>query len=73
MRIPFALAFSFLTITALGQIIITRAADGSTDQLNEPFSADAVTTMVRTLPDGTHITRENDRKDVSRFSGQVAD
>lgn len=58
MRIPFAMAFSFLTVTAFGQILITRVADGSTDQLNEPFSADAVTTMVRTLPDGTHITRE---------------
>jgi hypothetical protein len=58
MRIPFAVSFSFLTITALGQMIITRAADGSTDQLNEPFSADAVTAMVRTLPDGTHIRRE---------------
>ncbi len=28
------------------------------DLLNEPFSADAVTTLVRTLADGTHIARQ---------------
>ena len=63
MRIPVAMAFSFLSITAFGQITTTRAADGSSvSLLNEPFSADAVTTLVRTLPDGTHITRETTGK-----------
>ena len=28
------------------------------DLINEPFSCDAITTLVRTLPDGTHISRQ---------------
>jgi hypothetical protein len=51
--------FGFLSISATGQIITARAANGAfVDLINEPFSADAITTLVRTLPDGTHITRQ---------------
>ncbi len=35
------------------------AADGGfVNVINEPFSCDVITTLVRTLPDGTHITRQ---------------
>jgi hypothetical protein len=59
MRIRVGLAFGVLSIYAAGQILTPGAADGSAViLLNEPFSADAVTTTSRTLPDGTHITRQ---------------
>ena len=53
------MAFSFLTITAPGQMMTTITANGGfVNVINEPFSADAITTLVRTLPDGTHIARQ---------------
>jgi hypothetical protein len=59
MRVPFAITFGFLSIGALGQVITAIAANGGVvDLINEPFSCDAITTLVRTLPDGTHITRQ---------------
>jgi hypothetical protein len=54
MRVPLGIAFSFLSVAAIGQIAQPHFA-GLT---NEPFSADAITTLVRTLPDGTHISRQ---------------
>ncbi len=63
MRIPLAIAFSFLSITALGQVAasLPRPAvsfGARPEVINEPYSADAVTTTVRTLADGTHIARQ---------------
>jgi hypothetical protein len=46
----------------MGQLIQSVPSQGRVELLNEPFSADAVTTLVRTLPDGTHITRETTGK-----------
>jgi hypothetical protein len=57
MRIPFVIAAGILSLTAMGQMLQPVPSQGRAELLNEPFSADAVTTMVRTLPDGTHITR----------------
>ena len=57
MRIRFVLAAGILSLTAVGQVqVVSRQSRA--DLLNEPFSADAVTTMVRTLADGTHISRQ---------------
>ena len=58
MRIPIAIAAGILSLTAMGQAVQPLPSQGRVELINEPFSADAVTTMVRTLPDGTHITRE---------------
>src|SRR5665213_2060323 len=59
MRIRFAILAGFLSISAQGQIMTTIAANGGfVNVINEPFSCDAITTLVRTLPDGTHITRQ---------------
>jgi hypothetical protein len=59
MRIPVAITFGFFSIGAMGQVMTAIAANGSVvDLINEPFFCDAITTLVRTLPDGTHITRQ---------------
>lgn len=58
MRIPFVLAAGVLSLTAMGQIVQVVPSQARVELLNERFSADAVTTLVRTLPDGTHITRQ---------------
>ena len=42
----------------MGQVFKQVPSQGRVDLLNEPFSADAITTLVRTLPDGTHIKRQ---------------
>ncbi len=55
MRISLALAFPLLTVSVHAQILQPRPRQ---NLLNEPFSADAVTTLARTLADGTHITRQ---------------
>jgi hypothetical protein len=46
------------SLTAMGQIVQPVPSQGRVELLNEPFSADAITTLVRTLPDGTHIARQ---------------
>ena len=49
----------FLSIAAMGQVITAIAANGGfVNVINEPFSCDAITTLMRTLPDGTHISRQ---------------
>src|SRR5258707_13269072 len=61
MRIQFAVAFSFLAVNAMGQMAQSphETAYGIlADLINEPFSADAITTLLRTLADGTHISRQ---------------
>jgi len=59
MRIRVAIAFGFLSIGAMGQVMTAIAANGGVvDLINQPFSCDAITTLVRTLPDGTHIARQ---------------
>ncbi len=55
MKASFAIAFFLLALSAPAQIIQPRPRQ---NLLNEPFSADAVTTLSRTLADGTHITRQ---------------
>ena len=52
------MAAGILSLTALGQVVQVVPRQSRVDLLNEPFSADAVTTLVRTLADGTHITRQ---------------
>jgi hypothetical protein len=58
MRIRFVIAAGILSLTAVGQPVLPVPSQGRVELLNEPFSADAVTTLVRTLPDGTHIARQ---------------
>src|SRR5579863_4816261 len=59
MRIRVAIAFGFLSIGAMGQVMTAIAANGGVvDLIHEPFSCDAITTLARTLPDGTHIARQ---------------
>ena len=58
MRIPFKLAAGILSLTAVGQVVQVVPRQARADLLNEPFSADAITTLVRTLADGTHINRQ---------------
>lgn len=59
MRVAFAITFGFLSIGAMGQGITAIAANGGfVNVINEPFSCDAITTLARTLPDGTHIARQ---------------
>ena len=55
MRVLFATALLLLAFSAPAQIIQPRPRQ---NLLNEPFSADAITTLSRTLADGTHITRQ---------------
>ncbi len=57
MRIRFVLAAGILSLTAAGQVQVVPRQSRA-DLLNQPFSGDAVTTLVRTLADGTHITRQ---------------
>jgi len=57
MRIRFVLAAGILSLTAAAQVQVLPRQSRA-DLLNEPFSADAVTTLVRTLADGTHISRQ---------------
>ena len=57
MRVSYLMAVGFLSTAALGQIV-PLPRQSRVEIINEPFSADAVTTLVRTLPDGTHITRK---------------
>jgi hypothetical protein len=60
MRVPLGIAFSFLSVMAMGQVEqwLPRPDLGNLAEItNEPFSADAITTTVRTLADGTHITK----------------
>jgi len=52
------MAAGILSLTALGQVVQVVPRQSRVDLLNEPFSADAVTTLVRTLANGTHITRQ---------------
>jgi hypothetical protein len=52
------MAAGILSMTAMGQVVQPVPSQGRVELLNEPFSADAITTLVRTLPDGTHITRQ---------------
>jgi hypothetical protein len=47
-----------LSVTAMGQVVQVMPSQSRAELLNEPFSADAVTTLVRTLADGTHISRQ---------------
>ena len=49
-----ALAF-LLALAARAQTIQPKPRQ---NMMNEPFSADAITTLARTLADGTHITRQ---------------
>jgi hypothetical protein len=58
MRIRFVFAAGILSLSAMGQPVQPVPSQGRVELLNEPFSADAVTTSVRTLADGTHITRQ---------------
>ena len=58
MRMRFVLAAGILSLTAVGQVVQVVPRQDRIDLLNEPFSADAVTTLARTLADGTHITRQ---------------
>jgi len=59
MRVAFGITFGFLSIGAMGQVMTAIAANGGfVNVINEPFSCDAITTLLRTLPDGTHITRQ---------------
>ena len=55
MKASIAIAFFLLALSAPAQIVQPRPRQ---NLLNEPFSADAVTTLSRTLADGTHITRQ---------------
>jgi len=57
MRVPFAITLPFLL--ALSAAAQTVQLTPRQNLLNEPFSADAVTTTARTLADGTHITRQS--------------
>ena len=55
MRGSIALALSVLTLSAAAQTIQPKPRQ---NMMNEPFTADAITTVARTLADGTHITRQ---------------
>ena len=55
MRAFFALAFLLLALSAPAQTIQPKPRQ---NMMNEPFTADAITTTARTLADGTHITRQ---------------
>jgi hypothetical protein len=55
MRVALVLALPLLALSAPAQTIQPKPRQ---NLLNEPFSADAVTTLARTLADGTHITRQ---------------
>ena len=59
MRVALTLAIFVLALSAAAQTIPPKPRQ---NMLNEPFSADAVTTIVRTLADGTHITRQTARR-----------
>ena len=58
MRIRFVLAAGILSLTAMGQVFKQVPSQGRFELLDEPFSADEITTLVRTLPDGNHIRRQ---------------
>src|SRR5580704_17644936 len=59
MRIRFAILAGFLSIAAKGQVMTAIAANGGfVTVINEPYSCDAITTLVRTLADGTQIARQ---------------
>jgi hypothetical protein len=72
MRIRFILAAGILSLTAVGQVIQVVPRQARADLLNQPFSADAVTTLVRTLAEGTHITRQTMTvKMKSEYGGRI--
>ena len=65
MRIRFVLAAGILSLTAMGQVFKQVPSQGRFELLNEPFSADEITTLVRTLPGRqSHQAADDDRKDV---------